>query len=194
MAQTNYFDTITEGYPSVIVAGDFVQFKKTNLVGVYDPSLYTLEFIARIAGGGNEIKIVATNQTSHYLFQASSATTAAWDVGNYHWQVDVIRISDSERYTLETGYNLDVVADLDQTNSDPRSHEEITLGKLRSLISGKADSDVASYSIAGRSLTKMTFEELTQAEDYFAKKLKAQIAKLDGQSNRDTGATIKVRF
>ena len=40
----------------------------------------------------------------------------------------------------------------------------------------------------------MTFEELTQAEDYFAKKVKAQIAKLDGQSNRDTGATIKVRF
>jgi hypothetical protein len=40
----------------------------------------------------------------------------------------------------------------------------------------------------------MTFSELTEAENYFAKKVKAQQAKLDGQSNRDTGATIQVRF
>lgn len=194
MATTNYFDTVKEGLPSSIVVGDFVQFKKTEIVAVYDPTLYTMEFIARIAGGGNEINIASSNETTHYLFQASSTTTSAWNPGSYHWQLDVIRISDSERYTLERGHNLEVVADLDQNNSDPRTHEEITLEKIRSLISGKADADVASYSIAGRSLTKMTFEELSQAEDYFAKKVKAQIAKLDGENNRNTGATIQVRF
>jgi len=191
---TNYFDTVPEGYPHSIVAGDFVQFKRTDLVATYDPTLYTMEFIARIAGGGNEIKITATNATSHYLFQAASADTDMWNVGEYHWQLDVIRISDSERYTLDRGHNLQVIADLDTNNSDPRTHEEITLEKIRSLIQGKADADVSSYSIAGRSLTKMTFAELTEAEDYFSKKVKAQISKLDGQLDRDTGATIKVRF
>ena len=191
---TNYFDTVAEGYPNSIVAGDFVQFKRTDLVATYDPTLYTMEFIARIAGGGNEIKITATNATSHYLFQAASADTGMWNAGEYHWQLDVIRISDSERYTLDRGHNLKVIADLDTNNSDPRTHEEITLEKIRSLIQGKADADVSSYSIAGRSLTKMTFAELTEAEDYFSKKVKAQISKLDGQLDRDTGATIKVRF
>ena len=191
---TNYFDTVQEGYPHSIVAGDFVQFKRSDLVAIYDPTLYTMEFIARIAGGGNEIKITATNATTHYLFQAASADTIGWDAGDYHWQLDVIRISDTERHTLERGHSLKVVADLDLANADPRSHEEITLGKIRSLIQGKADADVSSYSIAGRSLTKMTFAELTEAEDYFSKKVKSQEAKLDGQSNRDTGATSKVRF
>jgi len=191
---TNYFETIPEGYPSTIVPGDFVQFKRTDLVANYDPTLYTMEFIARIAGGGNEIKITATDATTHYLFQASSTITSVFNVGDYHWQLDVIRNSDSERYTLERGHNLMVVADLDQNNSDPRTHEEITLDKIRGLLQGKADADVSSYSIAGRSLTKMTFSELTEAEDYFAKKVKSQQAKLDGQNNRDTGATIQVRF
>jgi len=191
---TNYFDTVAEGYPNSIVAGDFVQFKRTDLVATYDPTLYTMEFIARIAGGGSEIKITATNATSHYLFQAASADTGMWNAGEYHWQLDVIRISDSERYTLDRGHNLKVIADLDTNNSDPRTHEEITLEKIRSLIQGKADADVSSYSIAGRSLTKMTFAELTEAEDYFSKKVKAQISKLNGQLDRDTGATIKVRF
>lgn len=191
---TNYFETIPEGHPDSIVSGDFVQFKRTDLVATYDPTLYTMEFIARIAGGGNEIKITATNATTYYLFQALSADTSSWDDGEYHWQIDVIRISDSERYTFDRGHNLMVIADLDQTNSDPRTHEEITLDKIRGLIQGKADADVSSYSIAGRSLTKMTFAELTQAEDYFSKKVKAQQAKLDGQSDRDTGATIQARF
>jgi hypothetical protein len=191
---TNYFDTIPEGYPSSIVAGDFVQFKRTDLVANYDPNLYTMEFLGRIAGGGNEIKIIATNATTHFLFQAASAITETWNPGEYHWQLDVIRNSDSERYTLERGHDLTIVADLDLNMSDPRTHEEITLEKIRSLIQGKADADVSSYSIAGRSLTKMTFSELTEAENYFAKKVKAQQAKLDGQSNRDTGATIQVRF
>lgn len=191
---TNYFETIPEGYPESIVAGDFVQFKRTDLVANYNPTLYTMEFVGRIAGGGNEVKIIATNATTHFLFQAASAVTETWNPGEYHWQLDVIRNSDSERYTLERGHNLTVVADLDLNMSDPRTHEEITLDKIRSLIQGKADADVSSYSIAGRSLTKMTFAELTEAEDYFAKKVAAQRAKLEGQQNRNTGATIEVRF
>jgi hypothetical protein len=191
---TNYFNTVSEGYPTSIVVGDFVQFKRSDLIANYDPTLYTMEFVGRIAGGGNEIKITATNATTHYLFQASSTVTETWTVGDYHWQLDVIRNSDSERYTLERGHNLTVVADLDLNMSDPRTHEEITLEKLRSLIQGKADADVSSYSIAGRSLTKMTFAELTEAEDYFAKKVASQRARLEGEQNRDTGATIKVRF
>ena len=68
------------------------------------------------------------------------------------------------------------------------------LAKIESLLEGKADADVSSYSIAGRSLTKMTFQELVDARNYFSGKVFSEKAKLDAENHRSTSATIKVRF
>ena len=86
MAHTNYFDEIQEGEPKTIVVGDYLQWKKTDLAETYDPTLYTLTYIGRIAGGGNEINITATNGGTYYLIQESSTTTATYNPGYYHWQ------------------------------------------------------------------------------------------------------------
>ena len=191
--KTNYFDEVQEGEPSEIVVGDFIQWKRSDLVDAYPPSSYTLNYVARIAGGANEINITATDGTTHYLVQASSSTTANYSPGDYHWQVEIVRNSDSERKVVDRGH-FSVVPDLDINSSDPRSHSEIMLSKIESLLQGKADADVSSYSIAGRSLTKMTFEELREAEQYFAGRVLSEKAKLDAQNHRNTSATIKVRF
>lgn len=191
--KTNYFTEVQEGEPAEIVVGDFVQWKRTDLADTYPPASYTLNYIARIAGGGNEINITATNETTHYLIQASSSTTSSYNAGDYHWQVEIVRNSDSERKVVDRG-NFKVIADLDLNSADPRSHAEIMLSKIESLLQGKADADVSSYSIAGRSLTKMTFEELREAEQYFAGRVLAEKTKLDAQNHRETAATIKVRF
>ena len=191
--KTNYFDEVQEGEPSEIVVGDFIQWKRSDLVDAYPPSSYTLNYVARIAGGANEINITATDGTTHYLVQASSTVTADYNPGDYHWQVEIVRNSDSERKVVDRGH-FSVVPDLDINSSDPRSHSEIMLSKIESLLQGKADADVSSYSIAGRSLTKMTFEELREAEQYFAGRVLSEKAKLDAQNHRNTSATIKVRF
>lgn len=191
--KTNYFDEVQEGEPSEIVVGDFIQWKRSDLVDAYPPASYTLNYVARIAGGANEINITASNGTTHYLVQASSSTTANYNPGDYHWQVEIVRNSDSERKVVDRGH-FSVVPDLDINSSDPRSHSEIMLSKIESLLQGKADADVSSYSIAGRSLTKMTFEELREAEQYFAGRVLSEKAKLDAQNHRNTSATIKVRF
>lgn len=193
MSDENYFTNIQEGEPSVIVVGDYLQWKRTDLARIYDPSLYTLNYIARIAGGGNEINITATNGGTYFLIQESSATTASYNAGYYHWQLEVVRNSDSERKVVERGH-AEVVPDLDVNATDPRSHAEVLLDKIRSLLVGKADADVASYSIAGRSLTKFTYEELRTMEKDYASEVKAEKAKLNAQGHRDTGATVKVRF
>lgn len=190
---TNYFDNVEEGEPKEIVVGDFVQWKRSDLVDAYPTNLYTLDYIARIAGGGNEINIVATGEGTHYLIQALSATTATYDPGYYHWQVEIVRNSDSQRVVVDRGH-FDVIPDLDVNSSDPRSHEEIMLDKIKSLLQGKADADVSSYSIAGRSLTKLSFTELTEAESYFEAKVTQQKSKLDAENHRPTASTIKVRF
>jgi hypothetical protein len=189
----NYFDEIREGEPKTIVVGDYLQWKKSDIAEVYDPTLYTLSYIARIAGGGNEINITATDGGGYFLIQESSTVTSTYNPGYYHWQLEVTRNSDSERIVIDRGF-AEVIADLDINASDPRSHSEIMLDKIESLLEGKADADVSSYSIAGRSLTKLTFTELIDAEKYFRKKVVSEKAKLDAENHRETQATIKVRF
>lgn len=193
MAHTNYFETVQEGEPSTIVVGDYLQWKRTDLARVYDPASYTLSYIARIAGGGNEINITASSESDHYLIQVASATTATYNPGEYHWQLEISRNSDGERLVIERGHS-EIVPDLDNNNSDPRSHAEIMLGKIESLLSGKADSDVSNYAIQGRSLTKMNLTELIEARGIYQHLVSAERAKLDAQSHRATNATVKVRF
>jgi len=191
--RTNYFTEVSEGEPSEIVVGDFVQWKRSDLVDAYPTASYTLNYIARIAGGGNEINLTATGQTTHFLIQASSTVTASYNPGDYHWQIEIVRNSDSERKVVDRGH-FKVIPDLDLNSADPRSHSEIMLSKIESLLQGKADADVSSYSIAGRSLTKMTFDELVEAQKYFSGRVVSERAKLDALNHRPTSATIKVRF
>lgn len=173
--------------------GDYLQWKKTDYAEIYSPTLYRLEYHARVAGGGNEIQITATDGGTYFLLQVDSTITATYNSGFYHWQSEIIRISDENRIVVDRG-TVNVIADLDLNSSDPRTHSEIMLNKIQGLLEGKADSDVASYSIAGRSLNKLSFQELIDAEKYFADKVRQETAILDAKNHRDTGATAKVRF
>tara|TARA_R110000868_G_scaffold313856_3_gene574872 strand:- start:7980 stop:8564 length:585 start_codon:yes stop_codon:yes gene_type:complete len=192
----NLFDSTNapEGEPAEIVVGDFIQWKRTDLVSDYPTSLYTATYVARITGGGaNEIQLEGTGQTSHYLFTASSSITADFATGYYHWQLEIVRNSDSERIVIDRG-TFTAIADLDVNQADPRSNAEIMVDKIESLLTGKADSDVSSYSIAGRSLTKLTFSELVDARNYYQSQVKQEKSKADAKAGRAGSATIKVRF
>ena len=68
------------------------------------------------------------------------------------------------------------------------------IDKIESVLQGKADADVASYSINGRSLTKMSFEDLNSARDYYRKEYAKELQKERARQGDNTGATILVRF
>lgn len=189
----NFFTEISEGEPAEIVVGDYLQWKRSDLVSDYPTNLYTLNYVGRIAQGGNEINITATGETDYYLVQVSSTVTAEYTPGDYHWQAEIVRNSDSARHVISRGHSM-VIPDLDVNNADPRSHAEVMLSKIESLLSGKADSDVSNYSIQGRSLTKMSLAELMEAREAYDGLVKAEKAKLDAKYHRQTGATIMVRF
>jgi hypothetical protein len=86
------------------------------------------------------------------------------------------------------------IVDLDVNNSDPRTHAEIMVAKIQSILEGKADSDVSSYSIAGRSLSKMTFDELITARDNYRRELQQELTKERIKRGKSSGSTVKVRF
>lgn len=192
----NLFDTDNAPTiePDALVIGDRITWRKKNLGEDYPSSAYTTEYVSRISsGGGNhEFKVSGTADGDDYLFTIASTASAVFDPGHHHWQLEIVRTSDSERIVIQTG-TWDIITDLDN-NVDPRTHAEIMVDKIETMLEGKADGDVQSYSIAGRSLTKMSPDELVTWREYYKREVVCQ-HRLDHIKNgRAHSGTIKVRF
>lgn len=187
-------DNAPKEVPKSIVIGDLVQFKLTQFSTDYPNTSHSMTFMARSGEGANvEFSIAASNSGDDYLFSASSAATSAFTAGLYHYQIEVLETSSNNRLILDQG-ELDVTVDLDVNAVDPRTHAEKMLQKIEAVLENRADADVSSYSIAGRSLTKMTPEELLTWRDNYRREVKAYRRQLDVKHGRKTSSTILMRF
>jgi len=187
-------DQAREGEPTEIVVGDYIQWKRSDLVDDYPLSDYSVEYVARITGGGsNEIKVAATETGGTYLITIDSATSADFSAGYYHWQLEVTKTSTGDRIVVDRGA-FTAVVDLDDNQADPRLFEEKMLAKIESILLGKADADVSSYSIAGRSLTKYSYQELQDLHDQYEAKVNRHKQLERIKLGKTTHHTVKVRF
>lgn len=187
-------DNAPEGEPLQIVVGDFLQWKKTQIASDYPTATHSAEYVARItAGGSSEIKLAAIERDTYYLFQVDSVTSADFDAGFYHWQLEVTETASGNRIVVERG-EFEAIVDLDINGTDPRPHAEIMLDKIESLLEGRADGDVSTYSIAGRSITKMSPEELLQWRDYYRREVAVYRRKNAIDRGKKGNATILMRF
>lgn len=192
----NLFDpsNAPETEPLKFVLGDFVQWKRSDLVTDYPLATYSAQYVSRLSSGGNtEFTVVGTETDGTYLFTIASSTSSGFTAGDYHWQLEIVRTSDSSRIVIERG-DWSIIVDLDVNGSDPRSHAQIMIGKIESILQGKADSDIGSYSIAGRSLTKMSFAELLDARDKYKSEYAQELIKARLEVGKPSGSTVKVRF
>lgn len=192
----NLFDpsNAPEGEPLEVVVGDFIQWKRTDIASDYPPATHSAEYVARISGGGlSEIKLTATEQDGYYLFTVDSVTSAEFVAGKYHWQLEITQTSSGNRIVVDTG-DFEAIPDMDDNQADPRIHAEIMVDKIQTILEGKADSDVANYSIGGRSISKMSFEELMDARDRFRAEVVAHNNRELVKKGKKNGATVKVRF
>ena len=192
----NLFDTanIPETEPAKITSGDLTQWKRTDLGTDYANGSYTLKYSARLEGtGSTEIEITASASGDDYLVSVGQSTTANYTVGTYHWQGYITRNSDSERITLDSG-TWEVVRNSDANTSDPRTHAKIMVEKIESLLEGRADGDVASYSISGRSLTKLSIDELLNWRDRYKAEYLRELRRERALNGEGSGAQVKVRF
>lgn len=194
----NLFDPAEakEGEPIKVWPGDFIQWKRSDLVSDYPPSAYTAQYVARVTGrGASEIKLSQSAGTTaaYYLFTVDSNTSAEFDPGFYHWQLEITQTSTGNRVVVDYG-EFEAMQDLDENKSDPRTHAQIMLTKIQSLLEGKADSDVSNYQINGRSLTKMSFNDLLAARDYYRKEVVKMHHEELIRRGKSNGSTVKVRF
>lgn len=192
----NLFDEANapEGEPLTIVVGDFLQWKKTQLASDYPPATHSAEYVARVTqGGASEIKLAAVERDTYYLFTVPTVTSEAFAPGFYHWQLEITETASGNRIVVERG-EFEAVADLDVNGADPRSHAEIMLDKVEALLEGRADGDLSSYSIAGRSITKMTPEELLTWRDYYRREVAVYRRRNAIARGKRGAATILMRF
>ncbi len=66
----NLFDAANapEGEPTEVVVGDFVQWKRSDLVDDYPVATHSAEYVARITGGGATEHKIAATENADYTF------------------------------------------------------------------------------------------------------------------------------
>lgn len=193
MSVANLFDSANapQGEPTQITAGDYLQWKREDLEADYPSTSYTLKYSARLHGtGSTEIEITAG---SNQVVSVSQSVTANYAAGTYSWDAYIVRNSDNERVRVGSG-QWKVLANKDTSTDDPRTDAEINLQKCMDVYSGRIGSDVDSYSIAGRSLTKLKPEELRKEINYWKGIVNQERALANAKAGKATSTTIKARF
>ena len=189
----NLFDSTNapSGEPRELVAGDFIQWKREDLLADYPSDSFSLKYSARLHGtGATEIEITAG--TDH-LVQISSSVSINYTPGTYSWQAYITRLSDDERIVVSSGL-FEILPSRDNSTVNPQSEAEKNLQLCLDVYAGRITSDVESYSISGRSLTKLKPEELRKEINYWQGKVNQERNRAAVKAGKASTTTIKARF
>ena len=189
----NLFTDIPEKEPVTIYKGETVVWKRTDLTD-YAVGSYAMSWQARLeSNGGTTFSATVTEVDDYYKFTLDNSATGGYTTGDYFWVLKVTQSSDSEELIIDSG-KITVKDNYFGSTGDTRSHAKIMLDKIESILEGRADADVSSYSIQGRSLSKISINELLQWRDYYKAEYQKEIAKFRRDNKEGTGRVIKVQF
>lgn len=182
--------------PNELVVGDFWSWKRDDLTTDYPTDSYSLsyEFHCDSGGGGShQFTINATEANSTYYIEVPAATTANYNPHDYIWGAYITKTSNSERIQIDEGKTT-LLPNLADTNADLRSHAKIVLDAIEAVIQGRATIDQSSMSIAGRSLSRLTVDELMTFRDRYKAEYLKECKEARIKNKQSSGNSIKVRF
>ena len=175
--------------PQSFTAGDSVEWRRH--LEAYPPSEGWGLFYS-FRNFGAKFDIAAVPKADHYYVALSSEKTSECKAGSYWWQATVYK---GERQLVVLEGTLDVKPNLSLLdNYDGRSHVKQVLEALEATILGKASLDQLSYSIAGRSLSRLSPSELLKWRDNYRAELVRELNQERLSQGLGTGGIIKVRF
>jgi hypothetical protein len=143
--------------PQSLVAGD--TWSWTDSLADYQAPTWTLKYYLR---GPQSIEIAATDSGADHAFSVAAATTADYKPGAYDW---IVRADDGTTFTTVDSGQVTVKPNLATAKFDHRSFWRQVLDELEPVILGRASTDQLSMSIAGRSLQRMSWDELLKVYD-----------------------------
>ena len=178
--------------PETFTAGDTV--KWTKALADYTPDDgWTLSY-SFVSGSDSQAPTnVADNGDGSFLVTISTTDSAEFSAGIYYWQAYVSK--SGERYKVDEG-RVDVKPDFasQSTGYDARSHVVKVLDALKATIENKASKDQLAYTIAGRSISRLSPGELIKWKNHY-EMLYRQEQQAERLANGDAlQNTIKVRF
>lgn len=151
--------------PSIIYAGDSLSFDVDYSSSV-SSSISSLSYALR-GSGLPPIDLTATSSASGgHSLSVSAAITAGWTTGSYTWHARAT-CADGTVSTVNTG-TVEVMPSMSiESDYDGRSFAKKMIDAIEIVMSGRATNDINQYSIGGRSITKMTPEELIKWRQHF---------------------------
>lgn len=156
------------GEPLSLTIGQSAQWRR--IINI-DSSVFTLTYVLRDHGPGDghahDYQItMAPTSAGEFAADVLPTDITDWHSGHYFWDLIITRISDGRTKIIETG-TIHVFGD----NDERRSHAQIMIDKIESVLENRADSDVESYTIKSRSITKMSAKDLREWRDYYIREM-----------------------
>lgn len=188
---TTYLNEI----PDVINAGDSLEFtiKATNYVGT--ELTYADGYTAYLILNNDSNSYSATSTadtTTGYLFQVASNITSGWTAGNYNSAIYID--NGANRYPVSRKF-IEVKPDLFTSGAyDSRSTAMQIRDALEAAILGQASSNQLSMSIAGRSISRMSLEELIVAKKKYDGFVQSEQKKQDLLEGKSPKTNIQFRW
>jgi hypothetical protein len=179
--------------PNELQLGDFWAWKRTDLSTDYPTASYALSYEFNLVDGSTaaNFTLTATESNDEYIIEVSNTTS--YTSGEYNWVSYITRSSDSARIKLSEGFT-EIQENYATTTSSVRSHAKKVLDAIEAVIENRATMDQSSMSIAGRSLSRLTIDELLQFRDRYKAEYLKEVKKARIKNKKDSGNTIKVRF
>jgi hypothetical protein len=185
-------DNYPDGIPSELFVGSRWAWKNSQITSVYPTTAYTLLFrFTGLDSTHTDVEITASKISSEHIIEIGQSTTAGYTANEYWWRAVVVRDTDSEEVTVNEGY---VTLRHDQDGGDVRSHTYKVLQAIRSTIEGTATKEQESYSVAGRSLSRRSIEELTSLRKEYEQKWESDKQKTDLENGRKTKPRVIVKM
>jgi len=179
--------------PDELQLGDFWAWKKDNLATDYPTADYSLSYEFNLIDGAtaSNFTLTATESNDEYIISTSS--TGSYTKGEYNWVSYITRTSDSARVKIAEGY-VEVQDNYATTSASVRSHAKIVLDAVKAVIENRATMDQSSMSIAGRSLSRMSIDELFQLKDRYQADFDAEVKKSAIKNGKSSRTTILTKF
>lgn len=185
-------DNYPDEEPTELVAGNRWAWTRSDITAAYPTATYTLKYRFSLLDGTNFTEEFTAGKTGdvHIVEQATTATSA-YPAGEYRWQAVIVRVSDSEEITVDTGL-VAITPDLDGDAVNAASWVYEVLTAIRATIKGTASEKQAAYSIGGRSLSLRSLTELLDLEREFSKRWDREKAEIERKAGRATRNRVLV--
>lgn len=192
---SNKFDSTNypTNVPDLLQIGDFWAWKKDNLATDYPTADYSLSYEFNLIDGATAVNFTIGTTEANDEYIVATSNTSSYTKGEYNWVEYITRTSDNARIKLSEGYTQ-IQENYATTNASVRSHAKIVLDAVKAVIENRATMDQSSMSIAGRSLSRMSIDELFTLKDRYQAEFDREVKKAKIKNGQSSGNTILTKF